>query len=158
VSATKPIYDFISRFEASVTLDEQLIVKKQNRYFLINEALRPQVQKDFFYAGVYLGKIKEKIFFPSFILLAMMAEGKANKTIVDKKAAWLFICGRDVFKRGMLNITGSKRKGSYTLVLNQYNECLGFGKIQRNINEEKDKNQVIIKNISNIGDFLKREK
>jgi predicted ribosome-associated RNA-binding protein Tma20 len=105
-----------------------------------------------------LGKVKGKIFFPSFILLAMMAEGKANKTIVDKKTAWLFICGRDVFKRGILNITCSRTKGSYALVLNEYNECLGFGRMQRNINEEKDKNRVIIKNISNIGDFLKREK
>jgi predicted ribosome-associated RNA-binding protein Tma20 len=154
----EPISDFISRFESSVTLDDQLIVKKQNRYFLVNEALRPRVQKDFFYAGAYLGKFKDRIFFPSFILLAMMAVGKANNTVVDKKTAWLFICGRDVFKRGILNIMGSRRKGSYTLVLNQYNECLGFGKIQRNISEEKDKNQVIIKNISNIGDFLKREK
>jgi ribosome biogenesis protein Nip4 len=143
---------------ATVTLDKRLVVEKQNRYFLVNETLRPHVQGDFFYAGAYLGKVKDRNFFPSFILLSTMAEGKANKAVVDKKAAWLFICGRDVFKRGILNITSSRTRGSYTLVLNEYNECLGFGRIQRNIYEEKDKNQVIIKNISNIGDFLKREK
>ena len=154
----KPINDFISRFETSINLDEKLIVKKQNRFFLINETLRLQIQKDFFYVGAYLGKVKDGIFFPSFILLAMMAETKANKTMVDKKTAWLFICGRDVFKRGIMQMTGSKSKGDYTLVLNQHNECLGFGKILCNINEEKDKSKVIVKNISNIGDFLKREK
>jgi len=154
----KPINDFISRFETSVNLDEKFIVKKQNRFFLINETLRLQIQKDFFYVGAYLGKVKDGIFFPSFILLAMMAETKANKTMVDKKTAWLFICGRDVFKRGIMQMTGSKSKGDYTLVLNQHNECLGFGKILCNINEEKDKSKVIVKNISNIGDFLKREK
>ena len=154
----KPINDFISRFETSVNLDEKFIVKKQNRFFLINETLRLQIQKDFFYVGTYLGKVKDGIFFPSFILLAMMAETKANKTMVDKKTAWLFICGRDVFKRGIMQMTGSKSKGDYTLVLNQHNECLGFGKILCNINEVKNKSKVIVKNISNIGDFLKREK
>ena len=154
----KPINDFISRFETSVNLDEKFIVKKQNRFFLINETLRLQIQKDFFYVGTYLGKVKDGIFFPSFILLAMIAETKANKTMVDKKTAWLFICGRDVFKRGIMQMTGSKSKGDYTLVLNQNSECLGFGKILCNINEEKDKSKVIVKNISNLGDFLKREK
>jgi len=154
----KPINDFISRFETSVNLNEKFIVRKQNRFFLINETLRLQIQKDFFYVGTYLGKVKDGIFFPSFILLAMMAETKANKTMVDKKTAWLFICGRDVFKRGIIQMTGSKSKGDYTLVLNQNNECLGFGKILRNINEEKDKSKVIVINISNLGDFLKREK
>jgi len=154
----KTIEDFVSQFEASLSLGENFIVEKQSRYFLINENLRRQIKKEFFYAGVYLGKVKEGIFFPSFILLAMIAEGKANKIMVDEKTAWLFICGRDIFKRGILNVTGSKRKGDYTLILNQHNECLGFGKILRNIDEAKGKNKVVVKNISDIGDFLRREK
>jgi ribosome biogenesis protein Nip4 len=154
----KPIHDFISRFDTSINLEEKLIVKKQNRFFLVNDTLRPQVKKDFFYVGAYMGKVKGGIFFSSFILLAMIAETKANKTVVDKKTAWLFICGRDIFKRGILNMTGSKTKGNYTLVLNENSECIGFGKILCNIHKEKDKNKVIVKNISNIGDFLKREK
>ena len=107
----KPINDFISRFETSINLDEKLIVKKQNRFFLINKTLRFQILKDFFYVGAYLGKVKDGIFFPSFILLAMMAETKANTTMVDKKTAWLFICGGDVFKRGIMQLAGAKSKG-----------------------------------------------
>jgi ribosome biogenesis protein Nip4 len=154
----KPIKDFVGQFRTSIDLDESLIVKKKNRYFLMNEDLKRQVQRDFFYAGVYLGKVKGPIFFPSFTLLAMIAERKANKIIVDKKTAWLFICGRDIFKRGILNVTGSKRKGDYTLIQNEHNECLGFGKILRNMREEKDRNKVFVKNILDIGDFLRREK
>ncbi len=105
-----------------------------------------------------MGKARDHVFFPSFILLAMMAEEEAHKTVIDKKSAWLFIVGRDVFKRGIINIRGSKKKGSYTLVLNQRNECLGFGRIQQAITEETHQNQVVIRNITNIGDFLKREK
>lgn len=77
--------------------------------------------------------------------------------MVDEKTAWLFICGRDIFKRGITNISGSKRKGDYTLILNQHEECLGFGKILHNIGDDRN-SKVVVKNISDIGDFLRREK
>ncbi len=158
VGIIKPIKDFIRQFGSSMDIDESLVVRKQNRYFLVSENLKNKVQRDFFYAGLYLGKVKGARFFPSFVLLTMIAEKKANKVTVDKKTEWLFICGRDIFKRGILNVTGSRRKGDYALIQNEYDECLGFGKIFRNISEEKDKNNVLVKNILDIGDFLRREK
>jgi ribosome biogenesis protein Nip4 len=85
----------------------------------------------------------------------MIAEKKANKIIVDKKTEWLFICGRDIFKQGIIKATGSKKRGDYTLILNQHGECLGFGKIIHNLNGEKS--GFAVKNISDIGDFLRRE-
>ncbi len=153
----KKIKDFVGQFRASVDLDESLIVKKKNRYYLLTEKLKRQVPRDFFYAGLYLGKLKDSNFFPSFLLLTMMAMSKANKIVVDKKTAWLFICGRDIFKQGILEANRS-RKGDYALILNEYNECLGFGKILRNISKEKDANKVVVKNILDIGDFLRRER
>ncbi len=78
--------------------------------------------------------------------------------IVDKKTAWLFICGRDVFKQGILKLMGTKRKGDYTLVLNEHKECLGFGKILHDIHKEREANKVVVKNILDIGDFLRRER
>jgi ribosome biogenesis protein Nip4 len=152
----KPINDFTSRFHASIILDESLIVKKENRYFLLNGNLKNLVAENFFYAGTYLGKIKSGKFFPSFNVLRMIAERKANKIIVNDKAAWLFICGRDIFRQGILEADGSNRKGDYTLVLNLHRECLGFGKIVVSLEEEKK--GVAVKNISDIGDFLRRER
>jgi ribosome biogenesis protein Nip4 len=152
----KPIYDFIGRFHASVIFNKRLIVKKEDRYFLLNENLKKLVTENFFYAGTYLGKIKNGRFFPSFSLLRMVAERKANKIIVDNKTAWLFICGRDIFKRGILKADGSRKKGDYTLVLNQHRECLGFGKILSSLEEERK--GVVVKNVSDVGDFLRREK
>jgi ribosome biogenesis protein Nip4 len=153
---TKAIDDFVSRLDASFSLDENLIVKKQNRYFLLNESLKKLMSKDFFYAGVYLGKTKDRKFFSSFNLLGMIAQGKANKVVVDKKTAWLFICGRDIFKQGIVKVIGSKKRGDYTLVLNMYVECLGFGRILCDLDTEI--RGVAVKNISDIGDFLRREK
>lgn len=151
----KQIKDFISRFQTRINLDKNLIVKRCNRYFLLNENLKRLISKDFFYAGTYLGKAKNGKFFPSFNLLRIVAKKKTNKVIVDKKTEWLFICGRDIFKKGIMKVMGSKRKGDYTLILNQHGECLGFGKIMRHLDKEKG---VAVKNIADIGDFLRRER
>jgi len=152
----KQINEFVSLLGAKINLKKHLIVKKQDRYFLLNKNLKSLISKDFFYAGVYLGKAKSGRFFPSFNLLRIVAEGKSNKIVVDGKTEWLFICGRDVFKQSIISVTGSKRKGDHTLILNQYGECLGFGKILYNLDSEKE--GVVVKNISDIGDFLRREK
>lgn len=150
------IDEFVSKFGAHLSLKKSLIIENKNRYFLLNENLRRLVDKNFFYAGAYLGKIKGEKFFPSFILLKMIANSKATKIYVDAKAAWLFICRRDIFKQGIVKIEGFKKKGAYTLVLNQYGECLGFGRILCDLYEEIGK--VVIKNVSDIGDFLRRER
>jgi ribosome biogenesis protein Nip4 len=152
----KVLMEFVSKFGASISLNKNLVAKKGNRYFLLNEKLKELVGKDFFYAGVYLGKVKNGKFFPSFNLLSMMAEKRANKIFVDKRSEWLFICGRDLFKRGIRRVIGSKRKGDYALILNDYGECLGFGKILCNLDEIVE--GVAVKNISDLGDFLRREK
>jgi ribosome biogenesis protein Nip4 len=152
----KPITDFVNRFNTSISFDKRLVIKKENRYFLVNENLKEFIAKDFFYAGIYLGKTKNGKFFPSFSILKIIAERKANKIMVNKKAEWLFICGRDIFKQGITKVIGSKRIGDYTLILNQHGECLGFGRILRNLDEMKE--GVAVKNISDIGDFLRREK
>ncbi|HDQ05358.1 MAG TPA: hypothetical protein ENN36_01375 [Candidatus Bathyarchaeota archaeon] len=153
----KEIKDFVAQFNAAIALDESRIVRNGNRDYLLSKKLKQQVPKSFFYAGAYLGAVKGASFFPSFLLLSMMAEVKANKLVVDKKTAWLFICGRDIFKKGILKGNNLK-KGDYTLILNEHNECLGFGKTACNLREETDANKVAVKNILDIGDFLRREK
>jgi len=154
----KLIDDFAGRFNTTVSLDDSLIVRKQNRIFLLNRNLKRLVSERFFYAGTCLGKVKDGMFFPSFPLLLIIAKGGANKVVVDEKTEWLFICGRDVFKQGIVKIMGSRRKGDYTLVLNKHDECLGFGKIVFDIDQETEGHAIAVKNISDIGDFLRRER
>ena len=146
---------FALQVGAKISLNSDFIVKKGGRYFLLDKALLKIARKNFFYAGTYLGKVKNGKFFPSFNLLAMLAKGEANKIVVDKKAAWLFICGRDVFQQGILAVRDSRKKGDHTLVLNEFDECLGFGKIIGSL-DEAVKTEVAVKNVSDIGDFLRR--
>lgn len=147
----------MKQLNARIPLDKSCVARNRNRYYLLPKKMKQQIPKGFFYVGTYLGAVKGDSFFPSFILLSMIADHKANKLVVDKKTAWLFICGRDIFKQGILR-GGNLKKGDYALILNQQDECLGFGKIMHNINEEMDKKEVAVKNILDIGDFLRREK
>jgi len=152
----KPIVDFVGHFGTNIMLDESLIVKRQGLYFLLNKNLKRLASKNFFYAGAYIGKVKDGRFFPSFNLLNFVAREKSNKVIIDKKTEWLFICGRDIFKQGIANVIGSRKKDEYTLVLNSYGECLGFGRILRNLDGKRG--GPAVENILDIGDFLRREK
>jgi ribosome biogenesis protein Nip4 len=153
----KEINDFVAQFNATLILDESQIVKNRNRYYLLSKNLKQQIPKGFFYAGEYLGAVKGTSFFPSFILLAKIAQTKANKIMVDKKTSWLFICGRDIFRQGIVKENNPK-KGDHTLVINEKNECLGFGKIMLNLRGVPDSKEVAVKNILDLGDFLRREK
>lgn len=153
----KFISDFAERFGVKIEFDEGNVVEKEGRYFLLDDRLKGLVADDFFYAGVYLGMVKNDVFLPSFNLLKIIAEKEgANKVFVDERSAWLFICGRDIFKRGITKIEGSRRKGDYTLVLNRHSECLGFGVILKDLDAAEK--GVVVKNVLDIGDFLRRER
>lgn len=153
------VTDFASQFGTSLELDENLVIEKQGRFYLLSEVLKQTISEDFFYAGTYLGKNRQGIFFPSFNLLAMIAKRKeANKVMVDERSEWLFIVGRDLFKRGIVKATGSKKREAYTLVVNQHGESLGFGRIVHNLDEDGKKKQVAVRNVSDVGDFLRRER
>jgi ribosome biogenesis protein Nip4 len=153
------LFNFISQFNVQLALNPELIFEKNGRFFLINDFLKPLANRDFFYAGTYLGKAKAGKFFPSFILLSLLAkEGQANRIVIDRKAAWLFICGRDVLRKSIVRIHGQAKKGGNTLVLNEFGECLGFGRILGKVTGLTLGNEIAIRNVSDIGDFLRRER
>jgi ribosome biogenesis protein Nip4 len=151
------IMKFASQLGAKFHLKGNITVNKAGRYFLLNESLLKLSRQNFYYAGIYLGKVKNGKFFPSFNLLTMIAKGEANKVTVNRKAAWLFICGRDIFRTGIVTLRGSRKKGDPTLVLNEFNECLGFGRLVCNLVGTAKKGEIAIKNVSDVGDFLRRE-
>jgi ribosome biogenesis protein Nip4 len=155
---TKPITNFASQFGVQIVLNLDLMAEKSGRYYLVNPVLKPLVRQDFFSAGVFLGKAKEGKFFPSFNLLGMLAKKEANRIIVDGKAAWLFICGRDVLRKSIVRVQGPGKKDTNTLVFNEFGECLGFGRIVEKLSGTVGDNEVAVRNVLDIGDFLRRER
>jgi ribosome biogenesis protein Nip4 len=155
---TRAITDFAYQFGVQIVLNLDLMVENAGRFYLVNPALKTLIRPDFFSAGVFLGKAKEGKFFPSFTLLGMLAKKEANRIILDKKAAWLFICGRDILRKSIVRVQGPGRKDTNTLVLNEFGECLGFGRIVENLSSGEGNNQIVVRNVSDVGDFLRRER
>jgi len=150
----KALTAFGSRFGGKIALNPEFVLDRAQRYYLLNPALQKVTRGDFYYAGLYLGKVKNGIFFPSFNFLNILAPIAVNKVILDRKAAWLFICGRDIFRKGIVRLMGSQQRGDYTLVMNEFGECLGFGVVTGNLEED---GKVAIRNVLDVGDFLRRE-
>lgn len=150
------LISFLHQLGSNFTLDEKLIIRKKDKFFLLNENLTIFMKQNFLYAGNYLGKSKYGKFLPSFTFLKMLATREAKKVIINKKSEWLFICGRDIFKQGIIRMIGAFSKGDYTLILNVSGDCIGLGKLIGDPQTEKP--GVLIKNISDVGDFLRRER
>ena len=155
---TTAITSFASQFGVQIALNTDLLVEKNGRFFLVNNNLKPWVRQNFFYVGVFLGKAKDGKFFPSFNLLGMLAKEDASRVVVDRKAAWLFICGRDILGKSIVRIQGSGKRNTNTLVLNEFSECLGFGRIVEKLSDMTESNKIAVRNVSDIGDFLRRER
>ena len=154
----KVIEDFVEKLGSKLSLTDNRIINKDGRIFLLNKEVYEYYKKNFFYAGLFLGNIKKRKLVPSLYLLSLLSKNKANKVIVDNKSAWSVIYGKDIYNQGILRFEGSLQKGDITLILNSYGDCLGMGKIMFDLDKKSKENEVIVKNLFDIGDFLRREK
>jgi len=155
---SKPLEHFLIQFGIRrFNKGMKEIYVQDSKYYLISNPINSILikTKKPFTVGTYLGKARGKQFFPSVNLLNMIRAEARNKIWVDDKAAWLFVCGRDLFSEGIKTSTSCVYKGIITLVLNKNDEVLGFGKAVKKIT---DKDVVVIQNIFDIGDFLRRER
>lgn len=107
--------------------------------------LEIQDSDSLFFAGNCLITVNKKPK-PSLSFLNQILSKTQSVIKLNKKAAWLFICGRDILKRG---ITSKSNINNKAIVLNEKNEIIGVA--QKLIGRD------FYKNYWNIGDFLKRE-
>lgn len=99
-------------------------------------------------SGLFLGK-EEHQFRPSAALLEILSKHSDNKIVINDKAEWLFLCGRDVFNDNIVKDTSSS---DLFLVQNERDQNLGLGKFVK-----KGRNE-FVKNVFDRGDFLRRER
>lgn len=146
---------FISRFTENKLLH---IIKIGKNYYHVLPELRKLMEKagknigrEAQYVGIFLGKEKEKNFIPSLALLDMIGRTTHRWVMVDDKAEWLFLCGRDIFSSSV--VKANVKKGM-VMICNKKKEILGYGDMAGTTNK---KDNVHIKNILDKGDFLRRE-
>lgn len=122
------------------------VVKVGRNFFQVNEDLlkiKTKIKQEPFAIGTFLGGGNP--FHPSAALLDWLDKRTEKYVIVDKKAAWLFLCGRDVFLDSILKRTTEK---GIVIVRNQGGEVLGYG--------DMTGRQVAVRNLFDKGDFLRK--
>lgn len=132
----------LSSFVAYFT-DAQIphVEHKQTCY----EPAEMPVEGDLQYMSVRLGIQKRNSFTPSIALLDRIAPHTKRKAIINEKAAWMFICGNNILKEGIVE---NNTQEGYVIIANEKGEVLGYGKnTGAGITNELDR-----------GDFLRRER
>lgn len=145
---------FIKQFTSEKVIKEELVVL-DNKYYLVNNQLKDfysKIKLDPFYIGEYIGKQKGENFFPSLTLVKKIAKFAKKTITLTNKGEWLFSCGRDIFSDSIEDSKGKPEPGSLVIIKNKYS-YLGFGKVMKKITGKG----AVIKNILDIGDFLRRE-
>ena len=145
---------FLEGVGSALTVDEERLLRINNRRFTVGENLDDFIFRwdNLVYAGKLLGKDR-KLFHPSPTLLQEIAseEGSLNRVHVDRETGWLFVCGRDVFEESIVRKEGEFEEGILSLVMLE-ESCLGYGRV------ESFREKMILKNVFDIGDFLRRER
>ena len=143
---------FISSFTDS-TLDMSIVNKVGRNYFFAGKELqdlRNMIKRDVFSLGIFLGE--EKNFFqpsPACIDMISRLHGAEKKKIfINKKAEWLFLCGRAVLEESIAKNPNNLNEG-VVLVQNEQDENLGYGLFKQ---EGKD---LVIRNILDKGKYLR---
>lgn len=143
---TKSFEEFISLFFEKCPIED--IVQEDNRYYIVPKdvlQLRQKISRSVISMGLFLGEKKLSEFYPSLALIELLSKHSKKKIFLDRKAEWLFLCGRDVFAK---SIAKQNVDSGHVFVQNLDDENLGIGRF---------KNKEVI-NLLDKGDYLRREK
>ena len=120
-------------------------------YFALKDAKLPS--RNQVYNGKCLGHHKRSGTVPSIDFLQHIGKQSKHKITVNSKGEWLVICGRDVFGKSIVKHT-NPAINDIAVILNEKNECLGYGKVIAPLEEKK----VVVELLFDIGDLLRRER
>ncbi|MBU1199589.1 MAG: hypothetical protein KKF46_02060 [Nanoarchaeota archaeon] len=145
------LISFVKEFTKEHIPELENVEKIGRNYFLIEKELKELKQKielEPFSAGLPMGEIKNKDFMPSIALLDILCRYSGKKVVINKKGETMFLYKKDVFGE---NVVQGKKIEGLVLVMNEQNECLGYG------NYVKKSKGRILKKALDRGDFLRRE-
>ncbi|MGM5480806.1 MAG: hypothetical protein ACQESE_00180 [Nanobdellota archaeon] len=152
---TDILADFIKRFTDKELFSENDIVSSQGEYYLVPKPIRELVstaREEPSSQGLYLGHVKDGVFHAGATLLQRLTPLTDKKIVLNEKAAWLFVCGRDVFSKNIVEEKSIKTPKGLVLVLDTNEEVVGLAKPM------KSGGQHMFRNITDIGNRLRREK
>lgn len=117
-------------------------------YYITKESIQNAI-----YSGECIAHIRGPVLIPSTIFLQQIAKQARRHVTVNAKGEWLYICGRDVFGKAIVE-HNNPEVGDRVVILNEHKECLGYGDMTAPL----DSKRVVIKRLFDIGDLLRRER
>jgi len=131
-------------------------IKKQNRklLFLISKNLENLVfLKPTYRAGLFLGTISIKKFYPSFPFLYLVNKFGINYpfTIINEEAEILFLYGRDVLGDSILECSSGLKENCLVIIMNGNKEPLGVGRTRFSYDGITKKGKITVSNLMDIG-------
>ncbi len=148
----RELKDFLEAIGAVYEPEGERVNVNDRRFVVSPEvAARIRDRGRLVYAGRLLGRTRGE-FIPGAALLRELVKLEGpHKVWVDERVGWLFVCGRDVFAESILKSEGELAEGSCFLAM-LGRDCLGYGRLER------QGERMILKNVFDIGDFLRRER
>jgi ribosome biogenesis protein Nip4 len=150
--------EFCKQFSDDEKRDKELVhvVKIGRRYFYDPLGLLKKAQEwEVFSVGLYLGEERRE-FQPTSALIDLLSARSEARVIVGSKAAYLFLCGRDILMDGVLD-PGEFEHNELVFIADEHHETLGFGKIVSHY-DRKMRNKTYVKHILDKGEYLRRER
>lgn len=150
-----PLQSFAKRFTGKDIPEIEASLLIEGKFSLLSDELKKTmrgISKKPFAAGLLLGEMKGSRFFPSTDLIDVIAKHTDKKVIVNRKSAWLFLCGRDVFGEGIVKLSANS---GFVIAENELGEALGYGEV---IETAPRKGRIAVKNLFDKGVFLRRER
>ena len=142
-----------NKFTSQFTAKELTDVHRVGRNFYLAEErlwqIKNGVNRDVYSLGLFLGE--EKMGFspsPALVeLLSKLPESDGRKVFINKKAEWLFLCGRNILSES-ISKNPSHLNDGIVFVQNEKDENLGYGQF-------KKEDTLIIKHILDKGRYLR---
>jgi len=144
-----------NKFTKQFTDENILNIRRVGRNFYQAEErlweIKNGVTRDIYSLGLYLGE--EKMGFspsPAFVdMISKLPDTQSKKVFINKKAEWLFLCGRNVLSESISKNPNTLSEG-LVLVQNEKDENLGYGLFKR-------EDTLIIKHILDKGRYLRMD-
>ncbi len=145
---TMNIEEFLKPFGIKKETGAQIVGRS---YFIVKD--KNFLGKNPLYTGECMAHIRGPVLIPSINFLQQIGKEARKHVILNPKAEWLFICGRDIFAKGIAS-HNNPAMNDRVVILNQHKECLGYGDMTAPLTDTR----VVIKRLFDIGDLLRRER
>ncbi|AEA47455.1 PUA domain-containing protein [Archaeoglobus veneficus] len=114
------------------------------------------------HAGIKLGEVGRRFRF-SIEGTFFLAKKESKRVYLSEKGEMLFLYGRDVFASSVIGITEDTGENDIVMVCNENGDILGIGKSRFDWHrmmemKEKDPDRVVVENLLDRGEYLRKEK